>query len=78
QCIAHYSKRVQSKSLLVLLLLLVLFIGCSMGAYFMLVLQSPYVIIVPTILCATCLSAKYIFTSMSLIQRVTEMHMHGA
>ena len=44
QCIAHYSKWVQSKSLLVLLLVSVLFIGCSMGAYVMLGLQSPYVL----------------------------------
>ncbi|EJR54383.1 MULTISPECIES: hypothetical protein [Bacillus] len=78
QCIAHYSKWVQSKSLLVLLLVSVLFIGCSMGAYVMLSLQSPYVIIIPTILCATCLSAKYRFTSMALIQRVKEMQKHGA
>ncbi|MGY1460595.1 hypothetical protein ACW4EZ_04195 [Bacillus toyonensis] len=76
QCIAHYSKWVQSKSLLVLLLVSVLFIGCSMGV--MLSLQSPYVIIIPTILCATCLSAKYRFTSMALIQRVKEMQKHGA
>ena len=73
QCIAHYSKWVQSKSLLVLLLVSIVFIGSSMGAYVMLSLQSPYVIIVPTILCATCLSAKYRFTSMALIQRVKEM-----
>ena len=44
QCIAHYSKWVQSKSLLVLLLVSIVFIGCSMGAYVMLSLQSPYVI----------------------------------
>ncbi|KAA0781426.1 MULTISPECIES: hypothetical protein [Bacillus cereus group] len=78
QCIAHYSKWVQSKSLLVLLLVSIVFIGSSMGAYVMLGLQSPYVIIVPTILCATCLSAKYRFMSMALIQRVKEMQKHGA
>lgn len=31
QCIAHYSKWVQSKSLLVLLLVSIVFIGSSMG-----------------------------------------------
>lgn len=36
QCIAHYSKWVQSKSLLVLLLVSIVFIGSSMGAYVML------------------------------------------
>ncbi|KEK24253.1 hypothetical protein [Bacillus gaemokensis] len=78
QYIAHYSEWIKSKSLVTLLLLSILLIGCSMGAFVTLGLQSPFFIIVPTILCATCLSAKYRFTSMALLQRIKEMQKHGA
>ncbi|CAM4191887.1 hypothetical protein BAMA_24075 [Bacillus manliponensis] len=78
QWMAHRFEWIKQRSLLTLLLLSIVCIACSICIVIVTGIQSPFVIIVPTILSATCLSAKYRFTSMALLQRLKEMQKHEA
>lgn len=78
QFLAYRVKKVQQWSLLKMMGISIAIISISMVIYGLLGSPTPYIIVIPTIVCAAFLSAKYRVKMTSLFEKWKETVKHGA